>query len=156
MIGDRKLGKAERMILTALAQHGPASKGRVAILTQYSGGGGAFNNALGALRTLGLISRGEPIAITPEGEEALGQWEPLPTGRALFDWWMQSPSLGKAERAILSAIVDAGRELSKEEVGEMAQYEPSGGSFNNALGRLRTLGLIVGYRSIEAAQELIA
>jgi hypothetical protein len=35
-----------------------------------------------------------------------------------------------------------------------ANYEPDGGGFNNALSRLRTLGLIEGRRELELAQDL--
>lgn len=57
-----QLGKAERLILTALADAWPATmtKDDLAAAAGYAAGGGGFNNALGKLRTLELISgRGE-------------------------------------------------------------------------------------------------
>lgn len=152
-VDGRRIGKAERSILIALAQHGPCEKPRLAILAGYSANGGGFNNSLGALRSAGFVTRDATIAITSEGLAALGSYEPLPTGRALFEWWVQSPSLGKAERAILTASVDAGRAMTKDEIATAAGYEANGGGFNNALGRLRTLGLLAGRGEISPAEE---
>ena len=42
--------------------------------------------------------------------------------------------------------------LTKQEVGERAGYEPSGGGFNNALSRLRTLELIEGRGELRASE----
>ncbi|MDP9436464.1 MAG: hypothetical protein M3P93_15240 [Actinomycetota bacterium] len=56
--------------------------------------------ALSALRSAGLIEGRGEVAITTAGLQALGSYEPLPTGRALIDWW-KSEQLGRAERAIL-------------------------------------------------------
>jgi hypothetical protein len=62
------------------------SKVQMAVLTGYAASGGGFNNDLGALRSRGLIeSLGENITITQAGIQALGSWEPLPTGSALID-----------------------------------------------------------------------
>jgi hypothetical protein len=69
--------------------------------------------------------------------QALLLWEPLPSGSALIDYWRQR--LGKAERLILETLTEVyPAALSKEEVATKAGYEPNGGVFNNALGRLRT------------------
>jgi uncharacterized protein len=57
-----RLGKAERLILEALAQSypDPLTKEEVAAKTGYEANGGGFNNALGRLRTLELVQgRGE-------------------------------------------------------------------------------------------------
>lgn len=140
---DRALGKAERLILAALAQYPQGrTKVQVALLTGYAHSGGSFNNALGSLRSAGLAEGGASrIVATDAGLAVLGDWTPLPTGRALMEHWLGQ--LGKAERAILSALADAyPNALAKPELGEATGYEPTGGSFNNALGRLRTLELI--------------
>lgn len=143
-IGDRSLGKAERLILAALAQypHG-RSKIQVALLTGYAHSGGGFNNAVSALRSAGMIEGGKDrLVITDAGLTAIGDdWTPLPTGRALLEHWL--PQLGKAERAIILALADAyPNAMSKEDIGAATGYESSGGGFNNALSRLRTLELI--------------
>jgi hypothetical protein len=56
------LGKAERLILETLTQVYPdaLTKDEVAVKAGYEANGGGFNNALGRLRTLELVTgRGE-------------------------------------------------------------------------------------------------
>lgn len=152
--GDVSLGKAHRAVLTVLAQHGPRTKVQVAVLTGYAVTGGGFNNALGALRSAGYIEGTDPLEITAAGAQALGHYAPLPTGRALLDYWLAR--CGKAERAILQTLADAWpATLSKVEVAERAGYIADGGGFNNALGRLRTLELVTRGAELAASDELM-
>lgn len=122
------------------------SKKQVALSTGYAGNGGGFNNALGSLRSKGLITKGEPIMATVLGYEALdGQWEELPTGPALLEQWKAKGSQigGKAGAAILDALAAVWpASMSKEDLAAATGYVPTGGGFNNVLGRLRTLELI--------------
>jgi hypothetical protein len=91
--------------------------------------------------------------ITEAGIQALGSWEPLPTGSALIDYWRDR--LGKAERLILETLTQGYPDtLSKEEVAAKAGYEANGGGFNNALGRLRTLELVQGRGKLRASDNL--
>lgn len=153
--GNGQIPKAERLILTALAQYPQGrSKVQVALLTGYAKNGGSFNNSLGALRSRGWIEgRGETLTITQAGKEALGEHQPLPVGAELLEHWCGR--LGKAERSILQAIAFVyPATISKAEVGNRTGYEPNGGSFNNALGRLRTLELIVGRGDLRASDNL--
>lgn len=149
-----KLAGGERRVLTVLAQYPSGrTKGQVALLAGYAVGGGGYNNILSALRSRGWISGSNELAITEDGRAALGSWETLPTGRALLDYWLGK--LGRAERAILTALVNAyPAVLSREELGQRTGYEPTGGGFNNALGRLRTLELVAGRGALQAAAEL--
>lgn len=158
VVGE-KLPKAERAILTALAQHGPRTRQQLGILTGYSAGGGGFRNALGALRTKGYITSGDPSEITTGGMGALGSYEALPTGRALVEWWLTHGGLNKAEREILTVLTAPGvgrLVASREEIAERtaSKYEPGGGGFRNAIGKLRTLGLIEGRPKMSASPEL--
>lgn len=146
---------AERKILTALAQYPEGrAKNQVAVLTGYAVNGGGFNNALSSLRTKGWIEgAGHLCRITHPGRIALGSYEPLPTGRALQDYWLAQ--LAKAERAILSALISVyPSPLDKVRLGERTGYEPGGGGFNNALSRLRTLDLIHGSGELRASDEI--
>jgi hypothetical protein len=150
------LPKAQRAILTVLAQH-PQGRTRrqLALQTGYAVKGGGFGNALGTLRSAGLIERGEPIRATQVGLDALGDaWEPLPSGgQALLEHW--AGQLGKAEGLILRALVAAWpATLTKQEVADQTGYAADGGGFGNALGRLRTLELIHGYRDLRADDTL--
>ena len=151
----RRLPSGERRILTALAQYPQGrSKAQVAVLAGYALNGGGFNNYLGALRSRGLIKGdGDRLTIMDAGIEALGSWEPLPTGSALVDYWRGR--LGKAERLILETLTQVYADaLTKEEVAVNAGYEANGGGFNNALGRLRTLEMVEGRGDIKTNGNL--
>lgn len=154
--------KRDRLILSALATHGPCSKFKLAILTGYASDGGGFNNGLGSLRTAGYITplKVEPIAITDAGTTAIGTPDPIPQGRELFNFWLNHPTMGHGEKEILRVLSETLRPLTKEEIAAMARapggepYEPTGGGFNNKLGKLRTLGVIEGYAQIQLCEEL--
>lgn len=148
------MSKAERKCLTALAQY-PAGrqKTQIAILTGYAHNGGGFNNALSALRSKGYAAGSAPILATASGINALGSYEPLPSGRALAEHWMTQ--LSKAEKSCLQSLIEVyPRALSKPELAKRAGYEASGGGFNNALSRLRTLELISGRGDMTASEDL--
>lgn len=148
------LPKAERLILTVLAQRQPerVPVDRVAAIAGYSAGGGGFNNSLSALRSKGYIEQGHPLMITGEGLEALGDYDPLPTGPDLLRHW--TGRLGKAERSALEAVAELGGEASKDRIAQHAGYAVDGGGFNNALSRLRTLGLIEGSGTLRLHEDL--
>ncbi|RNL60997.1 DUF87 domain-containing protein [Nocardioides marmoriginsengisoli] len=153
----KALSKAERSILTVVAQAGPLTKVKVAIRAGYSAGGGGFRNALGSLRTSGYIEKGDLIEATKAGLAALGPVDPLPTGPALVEH--HSRNLPKAAKEILAVLVDAWPgELTTDEIAARttSSYEPTGGGFRNAMGRLRSLDLITttsGYSVV--AEELV-
>lgn len=150
-----KLSKADRLILTVLAQypHG-RTKVQAAILTGYAHNGGGFNNALSGLRSRDyLTGAGDRLTITAAGLKAVGDWEPLPTGAALLEHWQRQ--LSKAECAALNQLAEVyPRTLTKSELAERSGYEADGGGFNNALSRLRTLELISGRGELRASEAL--
>jgi uncharacterized protein len=139
------LTKAQRAILSVLAQFPDGrSKKQLAMLTRYSHTSGGFNGSLAGLRSAGLIERGDPIIITGAGREALGgDWEPLPTGRDLIEYWITY--LSKAEGTVLRLLLDSWpAPMSKAAIAEAAGYSPTSGGFNGALAKLRSLQLITG------------
>jgi uncharacterized protein len=145
-----------RRILLVLARYGACSKGKLAILARYAVNGGGFNNYLSALRSTGYIEGDDELRITDDGLRALGSFDPLPEDAdALFADWMRHPELGKAHREILR-VLKMSTPLTKEEIANLCEppYEPNGGGFNNALSRLRTLGIIEGKSSIQLAEQL--
>ena len=158
--GAEKLPKAERLILQALANYPEGlTKKKLATLTGYSERGGGFNNPLSKLRTSEHITRSEPIQITDQGRVVLGDdYDPMPRGSALHDYWIAHPSVRKVSPApkILRVLIDHHPDsLSKEEIAEMLGYEVSGGGFNNGLSRLRALGLAEGGgNAIQASDDL--
>lgn len=150
-----KLAGGERKILSALAQYdGGRTPTQVAILTGYASNGGGFRNYLSALRSRGFIKtdRLGRLATTPEGEAALGPFDPLPTGTALFHHW--KARLGKAERLILEELVkNYPSTMDVEWLAKETGYAADGGGFRNALSKLRTLELISGRGELKAADE---
>ena len=155
--GDASLGKCERAILAALVnQPGGATAGRLTLLTRYRYSGG-FKNSLAKLRTLGYME-GENTGVlvaTERGVRAAGPVDPLPTGRELGAYWLQHPSLGKCERAILAALLEQAHGLTADRLCQVTGYEYSGG-FKNALANLRTAGVLVGKNTevMRASEEL--
>lgn len=149
------LPKAERLILTVLAQHQGKARSvvQVAIQAGYAVTGGGFNNALGALRSQGLIEGDKAgIRITEDGIAAAGHVLPLPTGQDLIAHWQKE--LPKAECLILGALQDVyPGALSKQALAEKTGYQASGGGFNNALSKLRTLSLIAGRDDVSLSRE---
>jgi hypothetical protein len=146
-----------RRILLALARYGACGKDKLAILARYAANGGGFNNYLSALRTVGHVAGGDVLNITEAGLLALGSFDPLPEdSEALFADWMRHPDLGRAHRAILQALKARGHAMTKEDLAARCDppYEPGGGGFNNALSRLRTLGIIEGKTDIQLAEQL--
>lgn len=149
------LPKAQRRVLTVLAQHGSRSTTQVAILTGYSHKSGGFRNALAALRSAGWIDGRGDIVITQAGLEALGAWDPLPAGRDLLEWW-KAEHLGKAERAIVDVLVDHhGGPVDVATIAERTGYSASSGGFRNALSRLRSLEIASGRGELALNPELL-
>jgi len=153
-----QIPRGHRRILLALARYGECSKAKLAILARYAVNGGGFNNYLSELRGNGEIEGTDPYRITPMGRDVLGPYEPLPhSPAALFEEWMRHPELGRAHRAILEVLRAAhGLRLDKTKLAELCEppYEPDGGGFNNAVSRLRTLGLIEGKHELHLAAPL--
>jgi len=155
--GD-KIPAAARAMLAVLVQRYPkgCTRSQLGILSGYSPSSGHFDNMLAWLRKHGLAAGSNPITATEDGVRRVGHVEPLPApGRQLIDYWLSK--LGKAERAMLTALVQAyPRSLTREELGEASGYSPSSGHFDNTLGRLRTLELVTGGRGapLKAADAL--
>jgi SpoVK/Ycf46/Vps4 family AAA+-type ATPase len=153
--GDMSLGKAERAILTVLAQvEGAIPRDRLAMRAGYAPSGGGFGNAISKLRVASYIEGSSELAITSAGRKALGTFETLPSpGEKLLVYW--EAKLGLAERKILRELATCPeRALPRDIVAQRTGYAPSGGGFGNALSRLRTLGLIIGFGELTAMPDL--
>lgn len=149
---DSGLGKCERAILQVLAQRQgiATNKSQISILSGYSIKSSSFQNSLGALRSKQFIRGSDPIGITQEGINAVGAYEPMPTGKGIQEYWYTK--LGKAERAILKVLIEAyPNELDKDAIANESGYSVTSSSFSNSLGKLRTLQLIEGRQEMKAA-----
>ena len=141
-----QLGKALRLILIALAQHGECSKRKTALLSGYALGGGGFNNALAEANSKGYIERrGENLTITQAGVDALETVPPLPAGDELLNHWRSQFS--KAEREIFDVLYqNQNGPMTDEDIAAKTAsgYVAGTGGFSNALSRLRTLEIVEG------------
>jgi len=140
---DSDLGKAERAILSAIYWlRGEAiTPAKVGFYADYTAGSGSFNNALGRLRSAGLLQGWQ---ITPEGEAAAAIAGEKPSGGNLRVWLRRK--LGRAENALLDALCAAHpQRLTADQLAEASGYTAGSGSFNNALGKLRSIEAAEGY-----------
>jgi hypothetical protein len=114
---------------------------KLAFYANYTAGGGAFNNPLSKLRSLGLM---EGLQITPAGESLMvGRVDPKPRGAELREWLR--PKIGGPENKILDVLMEAyPQRLRSDALAEQAGYSAGGGAFNNPLSRLRSLEAAVG------------
>lgn len=149
------MSKSARAILTVLAQRQGqnSTRGQLAILSGYSVTSSTFQNAMSELRVAGnLNGQGDSNAITDAGIQALGSYDPLPTGDALRQYWMGRLSL--SERTLLAAICAAyPRPILKPDLAEASGYSETSSTFQNALSGLRVRELIT-RGDVKAADEL--
>ncbi len=138
------LGGGMRRIVLALASAGATlSRVEVAITAGLSPISGTFQTYIGRLKKGGYIDHdGKLFAAMDKGILALGDYEPIPTsGDELVEVW--KPELGTGGiRRIFDALYEAGSAgLSKPDLAENAELEPSSGTFQTYIGRLRKKGL---------------
>lgn len=122
----------------------PYSRIQIAFLAKYKPNAGGFNNPLGRLKTLKLVTYPVvgKIAFTPDGRSIANTTEKSLTPADLHErireridspmWRILEPLIKRYPNTI-----------AKEDLAELAGYKFGAGGFNNPLGRLRTLGLIV-------------
>lgn len=131
--------------------HATPSREMVAAASGYSPSSGGFNNLLGGLATAGAIGKPMPghLSLLVETDDMTPD-----EGRDMLLGYLSNP-----QRKLVDALNGAG-DLSRDELGAATDYSPSSGGFNNLIGTLSTLGLIVkpaaGYVALsEWAQELL-
>ncbi len=147
----------KRRILVALVQHGAISRSKLSILTGISATGGTMRTYLGELKTLGYVEgSSDSLRATGAGEGAAGDYEPLPAGEALIDYWRNR--LGQSgKRRIFDALVEVyPRSLSRAELASRTGIDQSGGTFRTYVGELKTLRLIDGRGELSASEDLFS
>lgn len=155
--GEPSLGNSgKRRILIALAQNPDGVNDRkLSILTDIAKGGGTWRTYMAELRGAGWIDGDRSnLRITQAGVDALGEFEPLPTGQALIDYWRGR--LGASgKRAIFDACVAAyPNAVTKEDLGEQTGIAVGGGTWRTYMAELRGLELIEGHKEIRASDVL--
>jgi hypothetical protein len=141
-----RFGKTERTILAVLAQHGPRTHSQLALLSGYSAKASTIGVSLGKLRKAGLVAEGQPITATPEGIDWLGDdYEPLPTGEALIEYWRNK--FGLTEQRVLDAMLSLyPATTTQAEIADLTGYSRTASTIGVALGRLRKVGVVDGWR----------
>lgn len=93
-----------RDVLTVLAQFPSLSLKQIAFRAQKSPKSSTFLAVLPALKKAGYVDGDKQgYTITTAGREALGEYTPLPQGRALIDYWLRT--LNPTEAAMLEALI---------------------------------------------------
>jgi hypothetical protein len=152
-----RLGKRERAILSVLAQYPQGRSHRqLALLTGYSAKASTIGAGLSALRKAGYVEpSGDPIRATQAGVDAIGgDFEPLPTGPSLLEWWRSQ--LGRRERLILDALVEVYPEgLDHTSLCEATGYSPEASTVGAGLSKLRALELVDGWRASDDLMDAV-
>lgn len=141
--GAIKLRAGERRMLEVLARHHPTklTRPQLGTLAGLAASGGTFGTYLGVLVRHALVEPpSELVALTPSGLAlAGGPGRPM-TRAEIVDIWRSK--LRKGERAMLNAVLAEG-ELTRDELGALAQIETRGGTFGTYLGVLKRNDLVV-------------
>lgn len=136
------LPKGEQIVLTAVAQHANGvTREQATILTGYKRS--TRDAYIQRLREKGLVLVGVAgrITVTDAGLDALGpDFEELPTGAALRDYWLNRLPAGEA--AVLGLLIEAWPErgCSRDEITDKTGYKRS--TRDAYIQRLRTRELV--------------
>lgn len=148
-------GGAGRRLLIALAQNPQGITPRkMGILADVTPGGSSWRAAMAGFRKAGHIEEtGGSVRITAAGLHELGAYEPLPTGKALCEYWLSQ--MGATRRAIFEAIIAGkGRPIPAAAVARAAGIELGGSNWRSHMAQLRGLELVSGSTELRAAAEL--
>ncbi len=121
----------------------PYAREQVAFLARYKPGTGSFNNALGRLNGAGLVTYpgGGKVEMTDAGRAAAHRPDAVSGADELQSRVLKKCD-GPMQRCLEPLLACFPRPMTRERLAEAARYEFGTGSFNNALGRLRTCGCI--------------
>lgn len=152
-VPEGAMGGGERIILIAIAQHvGGVTREQLTVLTGYKRS--TRDAYLQRLRGRGYVNDGPVITVTETGMDALGSdYEPLPTGRALYEHWLKK--LPEGERRVLEVVWQSyPHNIAREAVTEDTGYKRS--TRDAYLQRLTARRLVepVGRGHVKASDEL--
>lgn len=154
--GDPSVSKGMRRLLIVLAQHPEGvERTQLALLAQFAPGAGHFSNLLSEARGKGWMTESDKRFFpTEEGITAVGDYEPLPEGQALVDYWVGWAK--GAGKAVLLHAIDAGEDgISREDLAIASGLSPTAGHYSNILSEFRTAKLIEGSKHIKASKFLL-
>lgn len=122
--GNGSLPKGEHAVLTAACQYPDGvTRQQLTILTAYKRS--SRDAYIQRLREKGLVQlRGELVIAAEGAEQHLGDFEPLPTGEALQQYWLDRLPAG--ERAFLEELIVAHPNgLTRDELSDRTEYKRS-------------------------------
>ena len=138
-----KAGQVRMIEALASRQDGVLNKAQLGTLAGFSPRGGTFGNYLRGLRSERLVLvNGETVTLTAAGfdeADSRGVMKTLDRAEALTRWMGQ---LKKGQRRMLMMVLANPDGMSREELGEATDFEPSGGTFGNYLRGLRANCLV--------------
>lgn len=141
-----------RRMMIALAQRPQGlTKRQLGVRAGMSSTSGTFSTYCARMRTEGWM---QDWRITPEGIAALGDYDPLPTGRDLLEYWLRELGDGGASRLLKAAADSYPRAITKAQAAAYAGLSETSGTFHTYLSKLRTLELIEGRGELKASDEL--
>lgn len=148
-------GSGVRRMLIALAQNQRGLTNRqLGLRAGLSSKSGTFSTYISKLRKDALITDvGDKRVITKAGLALVGKYEKLPTGDALFNYWMNSIGPNSGAARILGALHAAKRPMTNEEIGRKANISHASGTFSTYMSRLRGLELVTGSRGATQISE---
>jgi len=122
--GHSNLPPGERAVLIAAAQFGSVNKDQLSVLTGYKRS--SRDAYIARLLNRGYIEvQGRMVAPTTDGVSALGSdYEPLPTGSDLYQYWMAK--LPEGESKILELLVrNGGQPMERSAIDDATGYKRS-------------------------------
>jgi hypothetical protein len=146
------VGKMKDMVIALRSWHPMAmGKRQLALLVGMSAGGGGFNNYLGKLRSLGVVSAAPSGLVLSAFGLALAPPSPPLTPDFIIELWR--PQLPAKALGMLQ-FLRANGSVSKSRLAAGVDMDAGGGGFNNYLGMLRTAGLVEGRGEIRVTELL--
>jgi Fic family protein len=145
------LGIGERRCGIAIAQHGSVTREQLTVLTGYKRS--ARNTYIQRMRAAGLVEeQGDRIYARPALAEFLGgEYEQLPTGTHLQNYWLQKLPAG--ESRIFGVVLAQPNGVTREEIGEATGFKRS--TRNTYLQRLAARELVIASGEIIRASETL-
>jgi hypothetical protein len=146
--GDAQISRAQYKILRALAEFQalgrmPVKKVPLAVFAGVSPNSGSYDNNLGSLRTNGFIDYPQKgfVTFTTAGRDRAPQVDAPTSPEEMLE--RCKSLLPLAQQKILDAAARAyPKAISKEAIAEAVGVSAGSGSFDNNVGRLRTLGIL--------------
>lgn len=150
--GNGSLPPGEHATLKAALQYPGLDRKRLSVLTGYKRS--SRDAYIARLVQKGFVeTRGQELHPTSAGSAAIGNFEPLPTGEALIEYWRSR--LPEGERKTLEVLIAShGEDVDREKIDEQTGYKRS--SRDAYLTRLKARGLVEfsGRGMVRASAEL--